>query len=153
MWQGTLESIHIASQAAGPLQSLANVLAVPGCGLEGDRYALRLGTFSKKHDPASELTLIEAEAIEAAERDHALKLAPGETRRNLTTRGVPLNELVGIEFRIGDVRVCGIRLSNPCGYLQKLTGKDVMKALHQRGGLRAQILTQGIIRVGDTITR
>jgi MOSC domain-containing protein YiiM len=151
MWQGALESIHIASQAAAPLQSLAEVLAIPGVGLEGDRYALKQGTFFKQPDPSVELTLIEAEAIEAAEKKHHLKLAPGETRRNLVTRGVPLNDLIGIEFRIGEVRVRGIRLSNPCSYLQRLTGKDVMQALRNRGGLRAQILSQGIVRVGDSI--
>jgi MOSC domain-containing protein YiiM len=151
-WRGSLESIHIASQAAGPLQSLAEVLAIPGSGLAGDRYALQQGTFFKKPDPSVELTLIEAEAIDAAEREHGVKLAPGESRRNLATRGVPLNQLIGIQFHIGAIRVRGIRPSNPCSYLQRLTGKDVMVALRQRGGLRAQILTEGIIRVGDWIS-
>jgi MOSC domain-containing protein YiiM len=152
MWQGKLESIHIAPQAAAPVQSLAEVLAIPGLGLEGDRYTRKQGKFFRKGDRSLELTLIEAEAIEAAARDHGLTLAPGESRRNLVTRGVPLNDLVGVEFCIGGIRVRGIRLSNPCSYLQKLTKKDVMRALRNRGGLRAQILTEGIIRVGDSIS-
>jgi len=152
MWQGQLESIHIASRATGPLQSLAEVLAIPGSGLEGDRYALKQGTFFKPA-PEFELTLIEAEAIESAKRDYGLQLAPGETRRNLITRAVPLNHLVGQEFRIGDVRLRGIRLCEPCGHLQRLTGKDVIKALRHRGGLRAQILIQGVLHVGDSISQ
>jgi MOSC domain-containing protein YiiM len=113
---------------------------------------LRQGSFFKEPDPGIELTLIEGEAIDAAEQEYGLKLAPGESRRNLVTRGVPLKDLVGLEFRIGAIRARGIRLSNPCSYLQRLTGKDVMKGLRHRGGLRAQILTEGLIRVGDLIS-
>jgi MOSC domain-containing protein YiiM len=151
MWNGTVESIHIASTAQGPTQALAQVVAIPGAGLAGDRYALKLGTFFKPK-PDFELTLIEAEAIEALRRDYHVELAVGEARRNIVTRNVPLNHLVGKEFAIGDVRIRGIRLCEPCDHLQKLTGKPVIKGLLHRGGLRAQILTPGTIRVGDTIT-
>jgi len=151
MWNGTVESIHIASTAQGPTQTLAQVVAVPGVGLDGDRYALKLGTFYKP-EPDHELTLIEAEAIEALRRDYRVELAPGDARRNIVTRNVPLNHLVGREFAIGQVRIRGIRLCEPCDHLQKVTGKSVIKGLLHRGGLRAQILTQGTIRVGDTIT-
>ncbi len=150
MWQGTLESIHIASAAKEPMRAVEHVVAIPGAGLEGDRYALRHGTFFKP-EPAFELTLIEAEAIEAARRDYRLELGPGDARRNLVTRGVPLNHLVGREFRIGEVRVRGLRLCEPCDHLQRLTGQSVIKGLLHRGGLRAQILTQGTIRVGDQV--
>jgi MOSC domain-containing protein YiiM len=151
VWNGTVESIHIASTAEGPPQSVPQATAVPGAGLEGDRYALKLGTFFKPK-PDFELTLIEAEAIEALRRDYHVELAVGEARRNIVTRNVPLNHLVGKEFAIGDVRIRGIRLCEPCDHLQKLTGKPVIKGLLHRGGLRAQILTPGTIRVGDTIT-
>jgi MOSC domain-containing protein YiiM len=150
MWTGTVESIYIASTAAGPVEAREQVVAIPGAGLEGDRYALKQGTFYKP-DPAYELTLIEAEAIEALRRDYNVDLAPGEARRNIVTRGVPLNHLVGKEFRVGAVRVRGIRLSEPCEHLQKLTRKPVIEGLCHRGGLRAQILTQGTIQVGDSI--
>jgi MOSC domain-containing protein YiiM len=150
MWQGTLESIHIASTAAGPMRSVESADALPGTGLEGDRYALRQGTFSKPL-PDFELTLIEAEALEAMQRDYATQLASGDARRNLVTRGVPLNHLVGKEFLVGAVKIRGIRLCEPCEHLQKLTGLPVMKGLRHRGGLRAQILSQGTIRVGELV--
>ena len=151
MWNGTVESIHIASTAEGPPQSVPHATAVPGSGLEGDRYALRLGTFYKPA-PDFELTLIEAEAIEALRRDYQVELAAGDARRNIVTRNVPLNHLVGMEFAIGDVRIRGIRLCEPCDHLQKVTGKSLIKGLLHRGGLRAQILTEGTIRVGDVIS-
>jgi MOSC domain-containing protein YiiM len=111
---------------------------------------MRQGTFFKP-EPDFELTLIEAEAIEALKRDYNVELAPGESRRNLVTRGVALNHLVGRDFQIGGVKAHGIRLCEPCSHLQRLTGKQVIKGLLHRGGLRAQILTQGSIRVGDAV--
>ena len=151
MWSGTVESIHIASAAERPPQSVVHAMAVPGAGLEGDRYALRLGTFYKPESD-HELTLIEAEAIEALRRDYQVELAAGDARRNIVTRNVPLNHLVGEEFAIGEVRIRGIRLCEPCDHLQRVTGKSVIKGLLHRGGLRAQILTEGTIRVGDVIS-
>ncbi len=148
MWNGTVESIHIASTAEGPPQSVGQATAVPGAGLEGDRYALKLGTFYKP-EPDHE---IEAEAIEALRRDYQVELAAGEARRNIVTRNVPLNHLVGKEFAIGEVRIRGIRLCEPCDHLHKVTRKSVIKGLLHRGGLRAQILTQGTIRVGDVVS-
>ena len=150
MWSGKVQAIHVAAAAQAPVQALEQVAAIPGAGLEGDRYAAQQGTFSKPK-PDYELTLVEAEALEAAQRDYQIALTPGETRRNITTVGVPLNHLVGREFSIGDVRIRGIRLCEPCDHLQKLTGKPVIKGLLHRGGLRAQILTAGKICVGDTI--
>ena len=147
---GTVEAIYISSTATAPTISIEAVLATPGVGLEGDRYALKQGTFFKP-EPDYELTLIEAEAIEAMRRDYGIELAPGEARRNVVTRGVALNHLVGKEFTVGDVRIRGIRLCEPCSHLQKLTGKPVLKGLLHRGGLRAQILTEGTIRVGAPV--
>jgi MOSC domain-containing protein YiiM len=150
MWNGTVDSIHIASAAKAATHALENVKAIPGVGLEGDRYALGTGTFYKP-EPQFELTLIEAEAIEALRRDYKIELRAGEARRNIVTRGVPLNHLVGREFRVGDVRVLGIRLCEPCEHLQKLTARELIRGLRHRGGLRAQILTEGMIRRGDVI--
>ena len=150
MWSGTVESIHIASAAEGPPQSVAQATAIPGAGLQGDRYALKVGTFYKP-DPDRELTLIEAEAIEALRHDYHIELAPADARRNIVTRNVPLNHLVGREFAIGEVQVRGIRLCEPCDHLQRVTGKSVIKGLLHRGGLRAQIMTAGTIRVGDAV--
>jgi MOSC domain-containing protein YiiM len=151
MWSGRVESIHIACAAKAPMQTVDQIKAIPGIGLEGDRYALQQGTFFKP-EPDFELTLIEAEALDALKRDYEIELAPGEARRNLVTRGVALNHLVGLEFRIGDVRVRGIRLCEPCSHLQTLVGRPVIKGLRHRGGLRAQILSPGSIHVGDTVT-
>ncbi len=108
MWKGAVESIYIASTAEGPVEARDQVVAIPGAGLEGDRYALKRGTFYKP-EPAYELTLIEAEVIEALRRDYNVELSAGEARRNIVTRGVPLNHLVGKEFAIGTVRVRDIR--------------------------------------------
>ena len=152
MWTGTIDSIHIASAAKRPTEAVEQVQAIPGVGLAGDRYAQQQGTFSKP-EPDFELTLIEAEAIDALQREYGVELAPGEARRNLVTRGVPLNHLVGREFTIGDVRIRGIRLCEPCSHLQELTQRPVIKGLRHRGGLRAQILTEGMIRVGDTVSQ
>lgn len=106
----------------------------------------------KKDTPDREITLIESEAVEAVNRDYPLRIEPIETRRNILTRGVALNHLVGREFTIGKVRLRSLRLCEPCGHLESLTRKGVMRALLHRGGLRAQIVESGTIRVGDVIS-
>ncbi len=151
MFSGIVESIHIASAAEEPMQAVPEVAAIPGAGLGGDRYAQKTGTFYKPQ-PDYELTLIEAEAIEALSREYNIELAAGDARRNLVTRDVPLNHLVGKEFVIGEVRIRGIRLCEPCEHLQRLTGRQVLKSLRHRGGLRAQILTEGTIHTGDRVS-
>lgn len=150
MSKGRVESIHIAVTAKAEMQSLDLVEALAGLGLEADRYATRQGTFFKPA-PDFELTLIEAEAIEALARDYGIQLIPGNARRNLVTRGVALNHLVGREFKVGNVVIRGIRLCEPCSHLESLTGLPVIKGLRHRGGLRAQILSNGKIRVGQLI--
>lgn len=150
MSSGTIEFIFIAPTATAPMLSVGEAIAITGVGLEGDRYASRQGTFFKP-EPDYELTLIEAEAIEALKRDYNVELAPGEARRNLVTRGVALNHLVGRDFQIGEVKAHGIRLCEPCDHLQRLTGRQLIKGLRHRGGLRAQILTSGAIRIGDLL--
>ena len=123
-----------------------------GKGLEGDRYYSQLGTFSKEPGSGRELTLIEAEAIEALRRELDVEYGLGDSRRNVVTRGVPLNHLVGKEFWVGEVKARGIMLCEPCAHLQKLTIKQVLPGLLHRAGLRAQILTEGTIRVGAAVT-
>ena len=151
MWRGTVESIHITAAAKAPMRAVDRVQAITGVGLEGDRYALRQGTFFKPI-PDYELTLIEAEAIEALKRDYGVEILAGDARRNVVTRGVPLNHLVGREFQIGEVRIRGIRLCEPCSHLESLTGQPLIKGLRHRGGLRAQILSTGVIRAGDSVS-
>jgi len=152
MFQGQLLAIFITSAAGQLLQSVEQAFAIPGRGLEGDRYYLGTGLYSDQPGPDREVTLIEIEALQALEQEEGIHLAPAEARRNLLTMGVPLNHLVGKEFRIGEVSLRGLRLCEPCGYLAKLTRPEVTPALVHRGGLRAQVVVGGIICVGDAIT-
>ncbi|HEY3270005.1 MAG TPA: MOSC domain-containing protein [Geothrix sp.] len=149
---GRVESIHITPSAEATMCAMAEVTAIAGVGLEGDRYATRTGTFSAKPKPGRQITLIEAEAIEALERELGLTLAPGETRRNLVTRGVALNHLVGRDFTVGEVRLRGHELCEPRASLARMTAKpQILPGLTHRGGLRAEILEGGAIRVGDPV--
>jgi MOSC domain-containing protein YiiM len=142
------------------MESVESVRAVPGRGLAGDRYFLGTGVYSPKPSHGGrEVTLIETEAVAALldgvqnAEGHRLgiKLAPAETRRNIATSGVPLNHLVDREFWVGPVLVVGTRLCEPCKYLEDLTQKGVLAGLIHRGGLRARILSEGVIRVGDVV--
>ena len=150
MFTGKLEAIFWAPESDQEMTSANEVEVKAGSGIVGDRYAVGSGTFSKPQ-PDREITLIEAEAIEAVVHEYEFELAANETRRNLVTRDVPLNHLVGKEFLVGEVRIRGIRLCEPCAHLETLTGKKVLRALTHRGGLRAQVLTDGHVRVGDEI--
>jgi MOSC domain-containing protein YiiM len=150
MFEGKVISINIAAAAEAPMQSVSEARAVPGKGLEGDRYFNHTGTFSKPQ-PDRELTLIEAEAVEAMKRELNVDYGLADSRRNVVTRGVPLNHLVGKEFWIGEVKARGLRLCEPCSHLQKLSNEKVLPGLVHRGGLRAQILIEGTIRVGEAV--
>jgi MOSC domain-containing protein YiiM len=133
------------------MRRVDHVGAAPGVGLEGDRYAVGTGHWSDDPGTGRDLTLVEAEVLDDLERDHGLRLDPGETRRNVTTRGVRLNELVGERFWVGEVLCEGMRLCEPCTYLQELTGKAILDPLVHRGGLRANVISGGVMRVGDVV--
>jgi MOSC domain-containing protein YiiM len=143
-------AIYIGPRTGAPMLSTPSVQALAGQGLEGDRKC-RKADGTKPPDPAREVTLIESEALEALEREDGIGLDPSQTRRNLVTRDVPLNHLVGREFRVGSVPLRGLRLCEPCGHLESLTRPGVKAALTHRGGLRAQLLGDGEIRVGDPV--
>jgi MOSC domain-containing protein YiiM len=147
---GSVEAIHVAAAAGAPVRPVDETGAIAGIGLEGDRYAEGRGHYQDGR-VSRDLTLIEAEAVEALAREHGIALAPGETRRNLTTRGVGLNYLVGRRFWVGEVLCLGTRLCDPCQYLADLTGKPLLRPLVHRGGLRADIVRGGVIRVGDQV--
>lgn len=151
MWQGEIVSIHLIPEPGGKPASVREARALPGRGLEGDRYGSGKGTYSNKPGPSRELTLIEIEAIEGLKSDDGLALDPGDSRRNVVTRGVPLNHLVGREFTVGGVRAKGVRLCEPCARLASLTDPRAHPGLIHRGGLRAQILSEGVIHVGDPV--
>lgn len=148
---GVLLAIHIAPAASAPMVALDAARLIADVGIEGDRYATGLGTYSHKPAPDRQVTLIEMETLDALARDHRIELPPHETRRNLTTAGVPLNHLVGREFRVGDVVLYGGRLNVPCQYLEDLLGKKVFKPLINRSGLNCLIVKGGTIRPGDAI--
>jgi MOSC domain-containing protein YiiM len=149
---GRVVSIHIAPKLEVPMVAVSEVRAVPGRGLEGDRYFEHTGTYSDTPGTGRDVTLVASEAIEEIARDKGVKLGPGQTRRNIMTAGVDLNSLVDVEFSIGEVRVLGMRLCEPCEYLEGLVGqKGTLKALVHRGGLRCDILREGTIHVGDEI--
>lgn len=147
---GQVEHIHIAPAAGVPMQSLEAVQAVAHVGLTGDRYALKTGYWSYA-EKSRDVTLIEAEEMERLEQEAGIQLAPGESRRNLTTRGVRLHDLVDKEFWIGPVLARGLEICEPCTHLAGLVDKPVIKPLVHRAGLRAELLTSGSISVGDLI--
>jgi MOSC domain-containing protein YiiM len=151
-WKGVVVSIHVAEASGAPMRPVGEARAVAGRGLEGDRYYEGRGYYSDHPGPEREVTLIEEETIEALERDHKLRVRPGETRRNVTTRGVPLNHLVGRRFRVGEVVLRGVELCEPCGHLVDATQKrSLLPTLVHRGGLHAQVLEGGVVREGDEV--
>jgi MOSC domain-containing protein YiiM len=151
MEKATVVSIHISPSGGAPTKSVGEARAVAGKGLDGDRYCNEAGTYSYQGGSARQVTLIEVEAIEALKRDDGIEIDPGASRRNIVTRGVALNHLVGREFKVGAVALRGIELCEPCAHLQKLTQQGVMRGLVHRGGLNAEILNDGVIRAGDVV--
>jgi MOSC domain-containing protein YiiM len=149
---GHVEHIHIAPAESAPVRPVTEIEAVMGVGLIGDRYANHTGHWTDSN-VGREVTLVEAESLEMLARDHAIELEPGETRRNITTRGVALNDLVGEDFRVGEVLMRGVKLCEPCEHLTSLVGKPILRPLTHRAGLRAQLLSSGMIHTGDVVER
>ena len=148
---GTLEHIFVAPAARVPPMPVATATAVVGRGLEGDRYFLGVGAFSRWPGEGRQVTLIEAEAVDAIRSEAGVDLSAGQHRRNLATRGVRLADLLGRRFRVGPVLLRGQRLCAPCKYLDRLVGVSVYRAMIGRGGLRAEVVEGGEIRVGDVV--
>jgi MOSC domain-containing protein YiiM len=154
-WSGTdsvgvIELIALAAEAEGPMRSVSAAEAIEGRGLLGDRYERQAGTFSKPGGRGYDLSLVEAEALEELSAKGA-ELAPIEARRNLVVRGIALDELIGRRFRVGEVECYGQRRCEPCSHLQGLTQPGVLRSLVHRGGLRADVLSSGRIRTGDSV--
>jgi hypothetical protein len=151
--RGVVELLAVAPLAEAPMRLVTRACALAGSGLEGDRYANGSGTFSPRgaHRPGYELTLIAAEVVEElTTRDAALDFA--STRRNVLTRGIDVNALVGRDFRIGDVHCRGLRLAEPCAHLERLHGPGLLRPLIHRGGLRLDVLSGGYIAKGSLIS-
>lgn len=148
-------AIYTAAGAGAPMQFRSEVRAVPGRGLEGDRYFEDSGRFSTRPFPGreiTELTLIESEVIQHLRLAWGLDVDEADSRRNLVTRGVALNDLVGSEFEVGGVQLRGASLCEPCVSLVKSSShKQLLRALAHKGGLRAKILSEGTIALGDVV--
>jgi hypothetical protein len=149
---GTVEALAIAPAAEAEMRLVDVARALPGRGLEGDRYAAGAGTFTPRggQRPGYDLTLMAAEVLdELTAAGVAVDFAA--TRRNVLTRGIDVNALVGRRFRIGDVVCEGLRLCEPCVHLDRLSGPGLLRPLIHRGGLRADVLTDGEIRPGAPV--
>jgi MOSC domain-containing protein YiiM len=149
---GKVVAIYIAPAQGEPTIYVEQAHLVPGMGIEGDRYynqALKSGKDSK---PGHALTLVEMEAIEAICQQDGIPLTPDQTRRNIVTCGISLNHLVGHVFTIGATQVRGVKLCEPCSYLAGRTDPRILSAMTNRGGLRAEIISEGIINLNDIIT-
>jgi MOSC domain-containing protein YiiM len=149
---GQVLAIYTAAGSGTPMEPQHEVYAIPGRGLVGDRYFLGNGRFSEHPLPGreiTELTLIEGEVIEWIRREWGLDVRDEDSRRNLVTWGVALNELVGQEFSIGQVRLRGAGLCEPCvSLIKSAEHRHLLRALVHKGGLRAQILSEGTLEVG-----
>lgn len=165
-----VSAIYISPVATQLPEAVDQVRAIAGAGLEGDRYcaessadadvdgdgdssdgASGRGTWSRWPGGGRQVTLIEAEVL--AELEATLGVTGAETRRNIVTSGVKLNDLVGVDFTVGEVMMRGVRLCEPCAHIEKLTVRGVALALDNCGGLRADILQGGIVFKGDKLER
>jgi len=144
---GHVEAINVRETSEAAAVSVQRMRLVAGRGLEGDRYYAPAGAGS-----GEALTLIAAEALEGLEADTGIRLSAADSRRQVLTRGIDLNALVGREFTVGSVRCRGVELCEPCAHLQSVTQEGVLKGLVHRGGLRADVLNDGDVAVGDAVT-
>jgi MOSC domain-containing protein YiiM len=145
--QGRVEAIFVTSEHGQLPAAVERVHARAGRGLEGNRYYWAEGDAP----PGRAVTLIAAEAMEAVAGEGQFSIEPAATRRNVLTRGIDVNDLVGKRFRIGDVECEGVELCEPCLHLESMTQPGVIKALVHRAGLNADILNDGRISVGDAV--
>jgi MOSC domain-containing protein YiiM len=144
---GRVEHIFIAPKKGAPVQALPAVAAIAECGLIGDRYSNELN----RRNVGQQVTLIEAEAIEKFVAETGLAMAPHEPRRNLVTRGIDLNALLGERFKVGECEFEGFELCEPCATWGRKTHMEVVRFFVHRGGLNARIVKGGTISVGSSI--
>jgi MOSC domain-containing protein YiiM len=149
---GRVELIAVAAEKEAPMRAIERAVAIAGRGLEGDRYVDGAGTFSNARARGHDLTLIAAETLDALVLPSGERIAYADARRNLVTRGIDLDALIGRRFRVGDVECLGRRRCEPCAHLERLTAPGALRELVHRGGLRADIVTGGTIAVGAPVT-
>ena len=143
---GKVEHIHVAPAKAAPVEPVERVSVLAGRGVEGDR---KFGEHER--GDGKDLTLIPAESLETLASEHGITLQPGESRRQVTTRGIDVHDLVGRRFTVGSVEAVGIELCEPCSHLEKLTQKGVMRGLVHRAGINADVVSDGEIALGDEV--
>jgi MOSC domain-containing protein YiiM len=148
---GSVLEIWTAPAAAAPMVRRPAVVALPGAGLAGDRYALGGGTWAQYPAQEKQVTLIDADDVAEVARLAGVELSPGQTRRNVVTRGIDLPALVGRWFLIGDVLLFGTKRCPPCAHLERLTGIRLVKPLAPRGGINAAVFTGGTVAEGDAV--
>lgn len=147
--QGTIEAIFIASKGGKPMKSVNTAEAVENKGLRGDRYMERTGYWTNVDE--CEVTLINAEDLDAIERDTGISVNKGEHRRNIIVRGLDVNQLLGQEFVIGDAVMVGVRPRPPCSYIESITEPGMTRALARVGGICASVRKAGTFGLSDTI--
>jgi MOSC domain-containing protein YiiM len=145
---GRVEAINVAADLEGECRPVEVVEALAGRGLRGDRY---FADAPREQGDGRDITLIQAEALEGLHEEHGIELSGAESRRNVLTRGIDLNALVGRRFTVGEAECVGIELCEPCNHLQKMTQPGVLRGLVHRGGLRADVVRGGRIAVGDAV--
>jgi len=145
--------VYLAGAAGQTMRSVQAAVAVAGQGLLGVRYQTGTGQWCYDRRLYDDVTLIAAEALDAAGAgaEHGVHLHAGAARRNVETRGLDLQALVGRTFQIGEVVLRGNRACEPCRYLDRVTGQPAKAALAGRGGLRATVIIGGAVRVGDPV--
>ncbi len=150
---GSVVALFTVDRRAAPMKKVEQLNALAGRGIEGDRYFLGTGTYSKKPEPGRQVTLIKSEVLESLKEKFDITVKPEESRRNVLTQGIEINDLIGTEFFVGPVRLRAHRITQPCLYLENLLDQPgLYKELWDNGGISCEILSDGIIREGDIIT-
>ena len=150
---GSVVALFTVDRRAAPMKKVERLYALAGRGIEGDRYFLGTGTYSKKPEPGRQVTLIKSEVLDSLKEKFEITVKPEESRRNILTRSIEINDLIGAEFFVGPVRLRAHRFTQPCLYLEKLLDQPgLYKELWDNGGISCEILSDGVIKAGDIIT-
>ena len=150
---GIVVALFTVDRRAAPMKKVEQLYALAGRGIEGDRYFLGTGTYSKSPEPGRQVTLIKSEVLESLKNKLEINVKPEESRRNILTQGIEINDLIGTEFYVGTVRLRAHRITQPCLYLEKLLDQPgLYKELLDNGGISCEILSDGVIKERDIIT-
>ena len=150
---GIVVALFTVDRRAAPMKKVEQLYALAGRGIEGDRYFLSTGTYSKSPEPGRQVTLIKSEVLESLKNKLEINVKPEESRRNILTQGIEIYDLIGTEFYVGTVRLRAHRITQPCLYLEKLLDQPgLYKELWDKGGISCEILSDGVIKERDIIT-